>query len=120
MMHPDRHHVLEVRAVRPLRPSARIIGWLAAAVFVAPLVPIAPQARAATAAANEAISAVNAYRAMSALPPVGLDDEWSTQATQHSCYMLRNGLAHGEQPGLPGYTEGGDEAGRNSNVAAHT
>jgi hypothetical protein len=93
---------------------------LAVAVFVALLVPIARPARADTAVANEALAAVNAYRAMSALPPVVLNAEWSTQATQHSCYMLRNGLAHGEQPGLPGYTAGGDEAGRNSNVAVHS
>jgi uncharacterized protein YkwD len=120
MMNPDRHHVLAVHPVRPRRPSARAIGVLAAAVFVTLLVPVARPARADTAVADEALAAVNAYRAMSALPPVALNADWSTQATQHSCYMLRNGLTHGEQPGLPGYTAGGDTAGRNSNVAVHS
>ena len=120
MVNPDRPHVLGLRSVPPRRLPTNILAVLIAAVFVALLVPVARPARADTAVANEALAAVNAYRAMSALPPAALNDEWSAQVTQHSCYMLRYGPAHAEQPGLPGYTAGGDEAGRNSNVTVHT
>ena len=41
----------------------------------------------------------------------------SAGAAAHSCYMLHNGIAHDEMPGLPGYTAEGDAAGNSGNVA---
>ncbi|MCU1400734.1 MAG: hypothetical protein JWN62_3843, partial [Acidimicrobiales bacterium] len=38
-------------------------------------------------------------------------------ATNHSCYMLQNGIAHDEVPGRAGYTTAGDDTGNKSNVA---
>jgi hypothetical protein len=63
---------------------------------------------------------VNAYRAMSGLTPVTEQSTWSAQARDHSCYMLQNGMAHGEEPGRPGYTAGGDAVARNGNLSIHS
>ncbi len=63
------------------------------------------------------LTTVNYYRAMSNLPPVAEDPNLSVGSYNHSCYMLQNGIAHDEIPGLPGYTPEGDLAGNNGNVA---
>lgn len=63
------------------------------------------------------LGVVNAYRAMSNLGPVVENPTWSAEGEQHSRYMLVNGITHVQNPGNPGYTEGGDRAGRNGNVA---
>ena len=42
---------------------------------------------------------------------------WSGGARNHSCWMLLNGIAHDENPGTPGYTPDGDQAGNSGNVA---
>ncbi|MEI7547264.1 MAG: CAP domain-containing protein [Actinomycetota bacterium] len=63
------------------------------------------------------LTSVNYYRAMAGLPGVSEDPNMTQGATNHSCYMLYNGITHDEVPGLPGYTASGDVAGNNSNVA---
>ncbi|MCU1504464.1 MAG: hypothetical protein JWM12_3818 [Ilumatobacteraceae bacterium] len=63
------------------------------------------------------LTSVNYYRSMSGLGPVTEDPALATGATNHSCYMLTNGISHDETPGSPGYTAAGDESGNNSNVA---
>lgn len=65
----------------------------------------------------DALSAVNAYRAMAGLAPVTFDSAAVPGATNHSCYMLQNGISHTETPGSPGYTVDGAAAGIRSNVA---
>jgi hypothetical protein len=52
------------------------------------------------------------------LSPVGWNASWAEGGRLHSCWMLRNGMAHDETPGTPGYTVEGDLAGNNGNVAA--
>jgi hypothetical protein len=74
----------------------------------------APSPAAAT---TDALAAVNAYRAMAGLGPVASQDEWVGGATNHSCYMIQNGIAHSETVGAPGYTVDGAAAGLHSNVA---
>lgn len=63
------------------------------------------------------LGVVNAYRAMSNLGALVENPTWSAEAELHSRYMLLNGITHEERRGNPGYTEGGDRAGRNGNVA---
>jgi hypothetical protein len=68
-------------------------------------------------AAHDWLGIVNVYRAQSGLTPVTNNPSWSNGATNHSCWMLLNGIAHDEIPGTPGYTVEGDQAGNNGNVA---
>jgi Cysteine-rich secretory protein family len=63
------------------------------------------------------LSTVNYFRAMAGVGPVVEDASMSAGATQHSCYMLNNGISHDETPGLAGYTAEGDAAGNSGNVA---
>ena len=63
------------------------------------------------------LTTVNYYRAMAGDAPVTEDPTMSAGATNHSCYMLYNGISHDEVPGLQGYTPEGDLAGNNGNVA---
>ncbi len=63
------------------------------------------------------LTVVNYYRAMAGLGPVSEDPALSGGAANHSCYMLFNGISHDEVPGRPGYTDSGDIAGNNGNVA---
>lgn len=63
------------------------------------------------------LTTVNYYRAMTGVAPVTEDPALSVGSYQHSCYMLRNGIAHDEDPARPGYTAEGDQAGNNGNVA---
>ena len=62
------------------------------------------------------LTTLNYYRAMAHESPVVDNPQWLTGTTAHSCYMLLNGIAHGETPGTPGYTAAGNEAGLASNV----
>ncbi len=66
------------------------------------------------------LSTVNYYRAMAGVGQVVENPEWSAGARNHSCYMLKNTIAHDENPNLPGYTPEGDLAGNNGNVAVST
>jgi hypothetical protein len=63
------------------------------------------------------LTTVNYYRSMAGLAPVSENPTWSAGASNHSCYMLQNGLSHDEVPGRPGYTASGDEAGNSGNIA---
>ena len=63
------------------------------------------------------LTTVNYYRAMAGVSPVVEDPTMSAGAAAHSCYMLYNGIAHDEVPGLTGYTPEGDAAGNSGNVA---
>ncbi len=63
------------------------------------------------------LTTVNYFRSMSGLDPVVADSAMSDGDAHHSCYMLYNGIAHDETPGLAGYTADGDLAGNNGNVA---
>jgi len=76
-----------------------------------------PTATAAGPAADDWLGIVNVYRAQSGLAPVVNNPAWSNGATNHSCWMLLNGIAHDETPGSPGYTADGDQAGNSGNVA---
>jgi hypothetical protein len=66
------------------------------------------------------LTTVNYFRDMSGLGPVVEDTAMSAGASQHSCYMLANGISHDEVPGNPGYTPEGDVAGNSGNVAVST
>jgi hypothetical protein len=63
------------------------------------------------------LTTVNYYRSMAGLAPVSENPAWSAGASNHSCYMLQNGMSHDEVPGRPGYTASGDEAGNSGNIA---
>ena len=63
------------------------------------------------------LTTVNYYRTMAGVSPVVEDPAMSAGAVLHSCYMLYNGIAHDEVPGLTGYTPEGDAAGNSGNVA---
>jgi len=63
------------------------------------------------------LTTVNYYRAMAGVAPVTENPALSVGSYQHSCYMLRNGITHDEDPSRPGYTAEGDQAGNNGNVA---
>ena len=76
-----------------------------------------PAAMAAGPAADDWLGIVNVYRAQSGLAPVVNNPAWSNGATNHSCWMLLNGIAHDESPGSPGYSSEGDLAGNSGNVA---
>lgn len=64
---------------------------------------------------------LNDLRAHAGLPPVVEDSARSTMAAQHVQYMLWNvleeGFWHGETPGRPGYSAGGQQAAEQSNLA---
>lgn len=63
------------------------------------------------------LTTVNYYRAMVGVAPVTENPALSVGSYQHSCYMLRNGMTHDQDPARPGYTAEGDQAGNNGNVA---
>jgi hypothetical protein len=66
---------------------------------------------------NDWLGVVNTYRSQSGLAPVSENPSWATGTTNHSCWMLLNGIAHDEAPGTAGYTADGDQAGNSGNVA---
>jgi len=72
---------------------------------------------AAGPADDDWLGIVNVYRSQSGLAPVAENPAWSNGATNHSCWMLLNGIAHDETPGSLGYTADGDLAGNSGNVA---
>lgn len=91
------------------------------ALATALVIVVGGSARPAIAVGDEDwLGIVNSYRMMSGLDPVVENTTWSTEANNHSCYMLLNGISHHEVPGNPGYTEGGHTAGMNGNVAVST
>lgn len=80
-------------------------------------VAVAPAAPATAVDNADWLGIVNTYRSMSGLAPVAAEPAWEVGAVAHSCYMIQNDITHVEQPGRPGYTAAGAEAGRNGNVA---
>lgn len=95
---------------------------IAMAVAISIAAPVAPSALAAPTPAYITpdapwLTTVNYFRAMAALPPVVEDPALSYGSQLHSCYMLKNGITHGETPGMPGYTAEGNAAGSSGNVA---
>ena len=49
----------------------------------------------------EWLTTVNYYRAMAGVAPVTENPALSVGSYQHSCYMLRNGITHDEDPARP-------------------
>src|SRR5688500_11587664 len=67
---------------------------------------------------NKWLTTVNYYRATANLPRVSVDEGLSRGAQKHAEYMVRNDyIGHSEDPGKPGYSALGNEAGLHSNVA---
>ena len=100
------------------RLATLAIGFgLAAATFISSGVYAAGPSPAFIPPTADWLTTVNYYRAMAGLGSVVEDPTMSAGATQHSCYMLYNGISHDETPGLPGYTPEGDVAGNSGNVA---
>jgi hypothetical protein len=102
-----------------------IIGVLAVSLTAASALvvvsgPVTVEAQVAGVADSDWLGIVNVYREQSGLGAVTSNPWWSAGAVNHSCWMLLNGIAHDEQPGTPGYTTSGDEAGNNGNVAVST
>jgi hypothetical protein len=58
----------------------------------------------------------NRLRLRSGLPPAFLDPDLTRGAMLHAGYMERWGRGHNEDPTMPGYTEEGARAGKNSSV----
>jgi hypothetical protein len=98
-------------------------GWVASPAAANSLAPdvLAPRSIDPTppyiAPTADWLTTVNYYRAMTGVAPVTEDPALSAGSYQHSCYMLRNGITHDEDPARPGYTAEGDQAGNNGNVA---
>jgi Cysteine-rich secretory protein family len=74
-------------------------------------------AQAAGVDSNDWLGVINTYRSQSGLAPVTENGAWASGTTNHSCWMLLNGIAHDEAPGTAGYTADGDQAGNSGNVA---
>jgi hypothetical protein len=91
---------------------------LAAALIAAIALAIVPAVCAAATGA-EVAARLSAQRAAHGIPG-GLTEnpDWSAKCAKHVAWIAQNGrLQHGEEPGTPGYSEDGDWAGRNSNLA---
>ena len=95
--------------------AAVIMGtaWAAGPAAASPIDPTPPY----IAPSADWLTTVNYYRAMVGVAPVTENPALSVGSYQHSCYMLRNGITHDEDPARPGYTAEGDQAGNNGNVA---
>lgn len=63
------------------------------------------------------LSVVNEYRRQAGLAPVTENTSGTSAARNHSCWMVKNDIAHSEIPGTPGYTPEGNNAAARSNVA---
>jgi hypothetical protein len=89
-------------------------------VLAIALVALAAAPGAAQAATGSEVAArLSAFREAHGIPG-GLTEnpEWSARCAKHVDWIAQNGrLEHGEEPGSPGYSEDGDWAGRNSNLA---
>jgi streptogramin lyase len=72
-----------------------------------------------TSSASPWLNRFNAWRASSNLPLLTENPLWSQGDYNHSLYMIKNQIVtHYEDPSLPYYTVAGDQAARNSNLAA--
>jgi uncharacterized protein YkwD len=60
----------------------------------------------------------NQFRTQASLPQLSENSSWSAGSLAHSQYMMNNSLSiHAEDPNKPGYSESGNQAGQNSNIA---
>ena len=102
--------------------SIRVTALVGAVAALASVLPVASPAHADPfppfiPPTADWLTTTNYYRAMAGLGPIAEDATMSVGATNHSCYMLYNGISHDEIPGRPGYTVEGDAAGNAGNVA---
>ena len=84
------------------------------------LVALAATPGAAYAATGAEVAArLSAQREAHGIPGgITENPEWSARCAKHVAWIEQNNrLEHGEEPGTPGYSEDGDWAGRNSNLA---
>lgn len=102
---------------RARRATTIVVALAAAMTGIVGLGPGTGEGAVGAVSDSDWLGIVNTYRAMSGLGPVTANAAWSSEAAAHSCYMLFNGIAHDEVPGLRGYTPGGDTAGNSGNVA---
>jgi hypothetical protein len=94
------------------------VGIVLATVAAAVVSAFLPATSAAAVDDADWLGVVNAYRSMSGLSPVSAEPAWAAGTEAHSCYMVINGLiTHTESPSLPGYSDEGNLAGSNGNVA---
>jgi Cysteine-rich secretory protein family len=107
-------------ATRPSRSLRRLTVALATVISSAALIGLQAQPSAVRAGGVDPynwLAVLNTYRAQSGVAPVSENGAWAAGTTNHSCWMLLNGIAHDEAPGTPGYSAEGDAAGNSSNVA---
>jgi hypothetical protein len=112
MIAPIRIVMRGVRAV--VRRGVSVLAILGLFVVAAPI------AGAPGVAGDDWLAYVNSVRALANLPPVTENPAWSAGAVKHNQYMIANGLTHGEDASLPGYTAEGNDAGNNGNVFGGT
>ncbi|MCI0524515.1 MAG: CAP domain-containing protein [Acidobacteria bacterium] len=75
--------------------------------------------------ASTVVAQINQYRSLAGLAPVELDASLSQGCREHASYLVRNSKspsvrelgAHAQSPDLPGYTEAGARAARNSVIS---
>src|SRR4051794_40865380 len=96
-----------------LPTGRRLAGGLLIGLVCAGFVAAPSLARDAT--GPEATAMLSAQREAHGIPG-GLVEvpEWSEGCRKHMLWVEQNGLAHDEEPGTPGYTPEGDEAGNSS------
>jgi hypothetical protein len=90
---------------------------IAAVLTLALAALLTPAAAARAATGEEAVARLNAQRAAHGIPAgISHNPEWSRWCALHNEYQRLNGgnLTHYEEPGKPGYTPEGAEAGMNS------
>jgi hypothetical protein len=95
-----------------LAEPRRVLALIVCAAAVAPSAAAAPGPRAVIASLNE-------MRARNGIPGNIVENaRWSRRCALHNAYELENDtLAHEEDPGKPGYSQGGSWAGANSVLA---
>jgi uncharacterized protein YkwD len=92
-----------------------------------PMASAVPISDADAASAAAWLEPLNHYRGIAGLAPVEPDPVLSSANTAHARYLLRTygdrifeigGEIHSEDPSRPGYSEAGDKAGHNSDIAS--
>lgn len=79
---------------------------------------VKPTATAVPPSGPEWLQYVNRFREQANLLPLTENSDWSHGAWLHSRYMVKEDtIGHSEDPGSPWYTEAGNEAAQNGNVA---
>jgi hypothetical protein len=94
---------------------------MATRLLLAVLVTLVALPGAANAATGAEVAArLSAQREAHGIPGgITENPDWSAKCAKHVAWMrLNRRVVHGEEPGTPGYSEDGDWAGRNSDLAA--